>query len=149
MNVTIWTDGGCHGNPGPGAWAYIITEQGCSSDVLAESSGGEKCTTNNKMELTAVIESLTALALLPATRYIEVCTDSQYVQKGITEWIYSWKAKGWRTSGKQPVKNIDLWQKLDTLAQQYQITWKWVKGHAGVYYNERCDTLVQKAIASL
>jgi ribonuclease HI len=157
MQITIWTDGGCHGNPGPGGWAFIITAGGAGAEntVLCENNGGEKATTNNKMELCAVINALERLNTLDvkANADVEVCTDSQYVQKGITEWIYNWKAKGWRTSGKQPVKNQDLWRKLDALVQAgyrgVPFRWKWVKGHAGNYYNERCDALVQDAINAI
>ena len=149
MDMIIWTDGGCHGNPGPGGWAYIITDSS-GKTVLAEERGGETLTTNNRMELTAVIKALEDQAALCAEAVnLEIRTDSQYVQKGITGWIHAWKSKGWRTSGKKPVKNIDLWQKLDALAARRPLKWQWVKGHAGNPLNERCDALVQLAIADV
>jgi len=125
--------------------------------ILAEEWGAEKSTTNNRMELLAVINALKALSTprrtedsppLP-TPQLTLYTDSQYVQKGISEWIHNWKRNSWRTSDKKPVKNQDLWLELDTLAAVFSITWKWVKGHAGNEYNERCDALTQRAIASL
>ena len=149
--IQIYTDGGCSGNPGPGGWAYIIileTFQGAK--VLAEEWGVEKDTTNNRMELTAVIESLKAIKTMSGIpKNLSVYTDSQYVQKGISEWIIEWKKKGWKTSDKKPVKNQDLWLCLDALATEFEVEWRWVKGHAGSEYNERCDALTQKAIASL
>ena len=149
--IHIYTDGGCSGNPGPGGWAYIIlleTFQG--HKILAERWGAEKKTTNNRMELLAVINSLEDLKTrdgLPVQA--SVYTDSQYVQKGITDWINKWKQNSWRTSDKKPVKNQDLWLHLDTLAEAFSINWVWIKGHAGNEHNERCDKLTQKAIASL
>jgi len=146
-DILVFTDGGCSGNPGPGGWAYVIVADG----LTRERWGAEPVTTNNRMELSAVIAALetvlaeTALAGRPLTVY----TDSQYVQKGISAWIASWKRNGWRTSGKDPVKNKDLWQTLDVLAGKVQAEWRWVKGHAGNEYNERCDALTQEAIASL
>jgi len=157
--VHIYTDGGCSGNPGPGGWAYAIIrtedpgkdEEGKGEPaLLAEKWGAERSTTNNRMELSAVIN---ALEVMPAhcreSEKVTLYTDSQYVQKGMTLWIEAWKSKGWRTSGKEPVKNKDLWVRLDALAANFPITWVWVKGHAGNTYNERCDLLTQKAIASL
>ena len=118
--------------------------------LLAEKWGAEKSTTNNRMELLAVISALEYLPKIqPPGETVTVYTDSQYVQKGITEWIHVWKRNSWRTSNKKPVKNMDLWQKLDSLAAKFPIKWAWVKGHAGNEYNERCDALTQKAIASL
>ena len=147
MDVIIWTDGGCHGNPGPGGWAYIVTDS-AGQTILVEERGSEACTTNNRMELTAVIKALEdQSALVAEAGTVEVRTDSQYVQKGITVWIRAWKNKGWRTSDKKPVKNVDLWQKLDALAARRPLKWQWVKGHAGNPLNERCDALVQQAIA--
>ncbi len=149
--LKIFTDGGCSGNPGPGGWAYTMvlnTFQG--EKIVDEAKGGEKDTTNNRMELTAVISSLKALkrmANLP--RRAVVCTDSQYVQKGITEWIQNWKKKSWRTSDKKPVKNQDLWMELDALASEFSLDWEWVRGHAGNLYNERCDQMTREAIAAL
>jgi len=147
----IYTDGGCSGNPGPGGWAYIMvldTFQGAK--ILAEKWGAEKDTTNNRMELTAVISSLSALKTMnDLPNQVSVYTDSQYVQKGITEWIRKWKLNSWKTSDKKPVKNKDLWLLLDDLANGFPLSWVWIKGHAGNEYNERCDTLTQEAIASL
>jgi ribonuclease HI len=141
--IEIWTDGGCQGNPGPGGWAYIIRVGGGER----ADSGFDPGTTNNRMELTAVREALTSLAGLPAATPVTIHTDSQYVQKGITAWIHTWERNGWRTSGKQPVKNSELWRELSVLAKARQIRWVWVLGHAGNEMNERCDCLVQEAIA--
>ena len=144
--LQVYTDGGCSGNPGPGGWAYIIVN---SDSIIKESWGADKYTTNNRMELLAVISALEALSEPDLSSKIEIYTDSQYVQKGMSQWIKDWKARGWKTAGKDPVKNQDLWQRLDNLAADYSISWHWVKGHAGNVYNERCDSLTQKAIASL
>jgi ribonuclease HI len=156
MRLSIYTDGGCSGNPGPGGWAYVITGdspggEGEGPAILAEKWGAEAGTTNNRMELRAVIAALQSLPLpeVPAPKGITVFTDSQYVQKGITQWIHSWKRNKWRTSGKEPVKNQDLWQCLDGLAGKFPLTWAWVKGHAGNPLNERCDRMTRTAIASL
>jgi ribonuclease HI len=149
MALTIYTDGGCSGNPGPGGWAFIILQSTFQGEqVLAEKSGAEKNTTNNRMELMAAIASLETLKNLADTpKKLTLYTDSQYLQKGMTEWLRGWKAKGWRTSDKQSVKNQDLWQRLDSLSGEFSITWAWVKGHAGNTYNERCDAMTQEAIA--
>jgi ribonuclease HI len=151
--LKIYTDGGCSGNPGPGGWAYVITlETFQGLRVLEESSGGEKATTNNRMELRAVIESLRSLKIASdnpqssVPRRAVIFTDSQYVQKGITEWIHKWKKNAWRTSDKKPVKNQDLWMELDSLAGEFPLAWEWVQGHAGIEYNERCDRMVQDEI---
>lgn len=151
MALNIYTDGGCSGNPGPGGWAYVMVQKTFQGEtVLAEDQGAEKATTNNRMELAAVISALKALKTIDgAPRQAVVHTDSQYVQKGITEWIRNWKRNSWRTSDKKPVKNQDLWMELDALAAGFALSWEWVKGHAGNTYNERCDSMVQKAIASL
>ncbi|GHV82155.1 ribonuclease H [Spirochaetia bacterium] len=156
MDIHVYTDGGCSGNPGPGGWGYVILrEQGTAkkpapAEILAEKWGGARDTTNNRMELTAALSALEMLRKLNyAPQTVWLYTDSQYLQKGMTEWLENWKLKGWRTSDKQPVKNQDLWQRLDELASRFTIQWKWVKGHAGNIYNERCDALTQKAIASL
>jgi ribonuclease HI len=153
-SLKIYTDGGCSGNPGPGGWAYVmVLETFQGPKVLEESSGGEKDTTNNRMELTAVIESLRALKTAAADpqnslpRRAVILTDSQYVQKGITEWIHKWKKNAWRTSDKKPVKNQDLWMELDSLAGELSPGWEWVKGHAGNEYNERCDRMAQAQIS--
>jgi len=149
--IHIYTDGGCSGNPGPGGWAYVMVQKTSQGDsVTAEEWGGEISTTNNRMELLAVISAIKALKTKPElSSNFTLYTDSQYVQKGITEWIHNWKRNSWRTSDKKPVKNQDLWMELDALAAGFSITWVWVKGHAGNTYNERCDALTQKAIASL
>ena len=140
--VELFTDGACSGNPGPGGWGAILRWRG----VEKELSGGEAHTTNNRMELTAVIEGLRAM-----TRpcQVRVFTDSQYVQKGITEWLPGWKARGWRTADKKPVKNDDLWCALDEQADRHVISWNWVKGHAGHPENERADELARQAIAAI
>jgi len=149
--LKIYTDGGCSGNPGPGGWAYVMvlnTFQG--GNIIAQNKGAEKETTNNRMELTAVIEALLALKAMDGVpRQATVYTDSQYVQKGITEWIRTWKRNSWRTSDKKPVKNQDLWVKLDSLAGEMPVFWEWVRGHAGNEYNELCDSMTQEAIAEL
>jgi len=149
--IGIYTDGGCSGNPGPGGWAYVMVLKTFQGDsVVAEGYGAEPDTTNNRMEILAVISALNALKAKPELpRQLTLYTDSQYVQKGITEWIRTWKRNSWRTSDKKPVKNQDLWFELDALAAEFPITWVWVKGHAGNEYNERCDLLTHKAIASL
>jgi ribonuclease HI len=151
MDIHVYTDGGCSGNPGPGGWAYmIIRERTKTPELIVEKWGAEKDTTNNRMELRAALAALEMLRKLNiAPKAVVVHTDSQYVQKGMTEWIHNWKLKDWRTSDKGAVKNQDLWQRLDELAAHFSITWKWVKGHAGNPYNERCDQLTQTAIASL
>ena len=148
MALDIYTDGGCSGNPGPGGWAYIMVQKTFQGEkVIAEECGGEQNTTNNRMELTAVICALKAYKAKPGLPgNVIVHTDSQYVQKGITEWIRSWKRNSWRTSDKKPVKNKDLWLELDALAGETAVQWEWIPGHAGNIYNERCDKLTQKAI---
>ena len=141
-SVVIYTDGGCEGNPGPGGWGAVVR---CGASVR-EISGGELATTNNRMEMRAAIESLATL-----TERSEVCvfTDSQYLKNGITKWISGWKRKGWLTAAREPVKNVELWKRLDELVAPHRITWKWVKGHAGNADNERCDGLAQREIAKL
>jgi ribonuclease HI len=140
-HVEIYTDGACKGNPGPGGWGVLLKQ----GTVEKELCGGEKETTNNRMELTAVIEALKALK---RPCQVTLHLDSQYVRQGITEWIHGWKAKGWKTSTKQPVKNVDLWQRLDALVQTsgHQIDWRWVKGHAGDPGNERADALANQGV---
>ena len=143
--VIIYTDGGCSGNPGPGGWAYVI--QSDSHDTI-NNSGGDSYTTNNKMELSAVINSLQyILSTYQQLPQIKLFTDSQYVKQGITTWIHNWKRNGWRTASKSPVKNKELWQALDALQCQLSIEWGWVKGHSGVELNELCDMLVQQEMA--
>lgn len=136
----IHTDGACSGNPGPGGWGAILTY----GEHTKELFGGEAHTTNNRMELTAAIRALEALKRPMA---VTIYTDSQYVRKGITEWLAGWKRKNWRTASKQPVKNEDLWRELDVLAQKHQIDWHWVKGHAGHPENERADELARMGVA--
>lgn len=148
-SVLLFTDGGCSGNPGPGGWAYLIVSE--SKGVIDERWGAEKLTTNNRMELSAAVAALEAVLADSSLRAnpITLYTDSQYLQKGITSWIQNWKRNGWKTSSKEPVKNQDLWQRLDQLTTRLQVEWRWVKGHAGHEYNERVDRLTQEAIASL
>lgn len=134
--VELFTDGACSGNPGPGGWAFLLRHP--RSGKAVEQSGGEHETTNNRMELTAVIEGLSALT---RTSVVELYSDSQYVLKGLNEWMPGWKRKGWRTASKQPVKNVDLWKQLDTLKDGHEIRFHWVKGHAGHPENERVDEL--------
>jgi ribonuclease HI len=140
--ITIYTDGGCLGNPGPGAWAYLLTANG---SFEKEASGFEAATTNNRMELRAVIEALKAAGSYPHTSIV-LYTDSQYVKNGITSWITKWKINGWRTANKSPVKNKEYWVELDALASALKVDWRWVKGHAGIEGNERCDTMVREAM---
>lgn len=140
-HVEIYTDGACKGNPGPGGWGVWLK----SGSTEKELFDGELETTNNRMELTAVIE---ALAALKRPCRITLYLDSEYVRKGITEWISGWKARGWRTAAKQPVKNVDLWQRLDALVSGsgHAIEWRWVKGHAGDPGNERADALANRGV---
>ncbi len=140
--VVIYADGACKGNPGPGGWGAWIS----MGDHSKELCGGELITTNNRMELMAVIRALQALK---RACDVKVYTDSVYVQKGMTEWIDSWKKRGWRTADKKPVKNDDLWQELDAIAQQHTIEWLWVKGHAGDAGNERADALANQGVAQV
>ena len=140
--VEIYSDGACRGNPGPGGWAALLTFAGREKTL----SGAEALTTNNRMELMAVIA---ALGALKRPVHARVYTDSQYVRRGITEWLAAWKAKGWRTAERKPVKNQDLWQRLDQLAAGHRIEWHWVPGHAGVPGNERVDRLANAAIDAL
>ena len=144
QQVTIYTDGACKGNPGPGGWGAWLQ----SGKHEKELFGGEALTTNNRMELMAVIEALQALKR-PCK--VELYLDSQYVRQGITEWIHGWKAKGWKTAAKQPVKNADLWQQLDALVHGgiHQIKWLWVKGHAGDFGNEKADALANLGVEQI
>lgn len=137
--VEIYTDGACSGNPGPGGWGALLR----IGDKEKELSGYDPATTNNRMELTAVIEALRALKRPVRAR---VHTDSQYVQKGISEWIHGWKRRGWKTADRQPVKNADLWQALDAATAGHALEWLWVRGHAGHTENERVDVLARRAI---
>jgi ribonuclease HI len=167
MRLSIYTDGACSGNPGPGGWAYAIVafdETGAGEDLtpmpgmlfpqaapgklLLEQWGGERVTTNNRMELLAAVlalDALTGLKLSPES--VTVYTDSQYVQKGMTTWMDAWKRNGWRTSERKPVKNQELWLRLDELGLQHGVAWRWVRGHAGNEFNERCDLMARKAIS--
>ena len=140
--VRMYTDGACKGNPGIGGWGVLLESNGREKELY----GGERLTTNNRMELTAVIRGLQALK---RRCKVELHTDSKYVQQGITEWIHSWKKRGWRTADKKPVKNEDLWKTLDELAQQHDIDWRWVKGHAGHDGNERADELANRGVGSV
>lgn len=139
--VEIFTDGACKGNPGPGGWGALMRYKGAEKAL----SGYEPHTTNNRMELMAAIESLKALT---RSCTVAVTTDSEYLRKGITEWMFKWKKNGWKTAAKEPVKNADLWQLLDAEAQRHQIEWHWVKGHAGHPENEMADQLANAAIAA-
>jgi ribonuclease HI len=140
--VSIHTDGACSGNPGPGGWGAILRW----ADHEKELNGGEPHTTNNRMELLAAISALESLKRACA---VDLHTDSQYLRQGITEWIHGWKRNGWRTSDKKPVKNSDLWQRLETAIARHQVRWHWVRGHAGDALNERADQLARAAIAAM
>jgi ribonuclease HI len=140
--IEVYTDGACRGNPGPGGWAALLM----MGEHEREISGAEAHTTNNRMELTAVIRALEALKRSVELR---LYTDSEYVRRGITEWLPGWKARGWRTADRKPVKNQDLWQRLEELAAGHRIDWRWVPGHAGVPGNERVDRLANAAIDTL
>jgi ribonuclease HI len=140
--VVIYTDGACRGNPGPGGWGVILSYKG----VVKELYGGEKETTNNRMELTAAIQGLEALR---KQCRVELNTDSKYVLQGITEWLPNWKKRGWKTAGNKPVKNEDLWRRLDAAGSRHTIEWKWVKGHSGHKENDRADELANLGIDSL
>ena len=139
-HIEIFTDGACKGNPGPGGWGAILR----SGPHEKELWGGEKDTTNNRMELTAVIE---ALASLKRSCEVTIHTDSEYVRKGITEWIHGWKQRGWKTADRKPVKNAELWQRLDALRALHTVHWRWVKGHSGNAGNERADALANRGAA--
>jgi ribonuclease HI len=137
--VSIWTDGACSGNPGPGGWGAILSFGGHEKELF----GGEASTTNNRMELTAAIEALETLKRPCA---VHLHTDSNYLKAGITTWIVTWKRNGWRTADKKPVKNVELWQRLDMAAARHDIDWRWVKGHADDVMNERADALARKGM---
>lgn len=137
--VLVFADGACKGNPGPGGWGAILRIGTHEKEIY----GGERETTNNRMELTAVIRALEALKRHCS---VKVYTDSQYVQKGISEWLPQWKRRGWRTAGKKAVKNEDLWRELDELAQRHKVEWHWVRGHAGHAENERADALANRGV---
>ncbi len=137
--VEAFTDGACSGNPGPGGWGVILRYRG----VEKELSGAEPATTNNRMELMAAIAALEALK---RPSLVHIHTDSTYLRDGITKWIHAWKAKGWRTADKKPVKNVDLWQRLEAAAALHQVKWHWVRGHSGHDENERADALARQAL---
>lgn len=140
--IEIFTDGACSGNPGPGGWAALLRWRGHEKEL----SGAESATTNNRMELMAAIMGLESLKRPSKVRLV---TDSTYVRDGITKWIFGWKKNGWRTSDKKPVKNEDLWRRLETALESHDVAWEWVKGHAGHAENERADELARAAIAAL
>ena len=140
--VSLYTDGACKGNPGKGGWGVLMRYGSHEKELF----GGEAHTTNNRMELTAIIQGLAALKRPCA---VVIYTDSQYVKNGMEKWIHGWKKNGWKTASKQPVKNEDLWQQLDRLAAQHQIQWQWVRGHAGHAENERADALANQGVASV
>lgn len=142
IKVELFTDGACSGNPGPGGWGAILRWRGVEKELF----GGAADTTNNRMEMMAVIEGLKALK---RPCQITIYTDSQYVLKGVTEWLSGWKARGWKTADKKPVKNIDLWQVLDAEIANHTIEWRWVKGHAGHPENERADQLARDGVAEI
>jgi len=143
-HVLLFTDGACSGNPGPGGWAFVLKHP--ASGSVREDSGGETETTNNRMELTAAIRGLQTLT---RRSRVELWSDSEYVLKGLREWLPGWKARGWKTAAKKPVKNVDLWEELDDLVQGHQVTFHWVRGHDGHPENERCDQLAVAAIERL
>lgn len=140
--VQIWTDGACLGNPGPGGWGALLRWNGSEREL----SGSEPDTTNNRMELMAAIQALEALKRPCA---VTLTTDSQYVRKGITEWLSNWKRNGWKTASRKPVKNDDLWRRLDVAVARHQVSWAWVKGHSGHPENERADALASAAARAI
>ncbi|GGM27684.1 ribonuclease HI [Pseudomonas asuensis] len=137
--VEIYTDGACKGNPGPGGWGALLVYKGNERELW----GGEAVTTNNRMELMAAIRALEALK---RSCQVRIVTDSEYVMRGITEWLRGWKARGWKTAAKQPVKNADLWQALDTQVARHEVEWEWVRGHTGHHGNERADQLANRGV---
>ena len=146
MELHAWTDGACSGNPGPGGWGVLI--RAMEGDAILkerELKGGEADTTNNRMEMMAAIQALEALK--KSDRSVILITDSVYLRDGITKWIHGWKKRDWKTADKKPVKNVDLWQRLDALTRQHAIEWRWVKGHAGDPGNERADELAREGLA--
>jgi ribonuclease HI len=141
-SVVVYTDGACKGNPGPGGWGAVLRWKEHEKELF----GGERDTTNNRMELTAVIQALSALK---SRCRVAVYTDSEYVKNGITTWIHGWKQRGWRTADKKPVKNVELWQRLEALAAQHDVQWHWVRGHDGDPGNERADALANRGVESI
>lgn len=141
-DLKMFTDGACKGNPGPGGWGVLLRY----GDTEKELWGGEEATTNNRMELLAVIQGLSALT---RPSKLTIVTDSQYVKNGMTQWIHNWKSNGWKTAARKPVKNADLWQQLDALVQQHDVNWEWVRGHSGHPENERADELANRGIEEL
>jgi ribonuclease HI len=141
-SVVVYTDGACKGNPGPGGWGALLRWDNRETELF----GGEALTTNNRMELTAVIEALSSLG--PRSR-VALYTDSEYVKNGITTWIHNWKLRGWRTADKKPVKNVELWQRLEAVAANHDVRWHWVRGHDGDPGNERADQLANLGVASV
>jgi ribonuclease HI len=139
-SITIYTDGGCTGNPGPGGWACVLLTGG----VEHHFSGGDAETTNNRMEMTAVITALEKIQEMGLPLKAQIYTDSQYVKNGLTVWIHGWIRNGWKTAAKKPVKNKELWIQMKELCDQFELSWNWVKGHSGDKYNELCDSLVEK-----
>jgi ribonuclease HI len=139
--VRIYTDGACKGNPGPGGWGALLRAGAHERELF----GGERATTNNRMELTAVIR---ALEVLKQPSRVEVYTDSEYVKNGITEWLAAWKRRGWRTADRKPVKNVDLWRALEAAAARHEVSWHWVRGHSGHAENERADALANRGVAA-
>jgi len=141
----VYTDGACSGNPGPGGWGVLmVAREGAEVVKTRELQGGERLTTNNRMELLAAISALEALT---RASNVIVVTDSAYVKNGVTEWIHGWKRNGWRTSGRDPVKNVDLWQRLEAAQALHKVEWRWIKGHAGHAENERADALARAGMA--
>ena len=138
-HVEVFTDGACRGNPGPGGWGALLRNDGIEKEIY----GGELETTNNRMELTAAIEALSALS---EPCQVDLTSDSEYVRKGITEWLPNWKKRGWKTASKKPVKNKDLWQQLETASERHEVSWHWVKGHSGHRENEIADRLANDGI---
>jgi ribonuclease HI len=147
MGIVVYTDGGCSGNPGPGGWAYVITR----GEQTLKGSGSRRNTTNNQMELTAVIQALGRIKgdSTLASEPVAVFTDSQYVRNGITSWIVRWEKNGWKTAGKKPVKNRELWERLRELQNALSVSWNWVTAHRGIELNELADSMVQEEIARL
>jgi ribonuclease HI len=141
--IHVWGDGSCHGNPGPGGYAAVVVDP-ASDTVIAKVAGGEKLTTNQRMELLAAIEGLKCFEQMALGRPVAFHSDSLYVVKGMREWVSGWKRRGWKKAGNEPVANVDLWQRLDGVAQRLTVTWEHVRGHANIAYNEMCDQLANE-----